>query len=247
MTHQDRKFSRQAAEQTSGKDLPTPPTPALLDGAAPDGLWDAIQAQVTAHGYTASLVNSAAVLDGANGRTTFASKTVEVRADMDEAARVKTLIHELGHVLLHDPDTLKAAFTGKPMPELHHLEVEAESVAYSLIWTGCLHEGVGVVFTRRQFVDQQQRSLVTVPLVGAIPGREAGGVQVERPERSEDERPGGCRPHDPSWSRGEGRRAHRARPIRGGVANAWRVWQPAVCADSEAGEYEAAQWAPVCR
>jgi len=119
-----------AAEQTSGAELPEPPRPALLDGDAPDGLWDAIQAQVQEHGYTVSLVNSAADIDGANGRTTFASKTVQVRADMDEAARVKTLIHELGHVLLHDPDTLKAAFTGKPMPELHHLEVEAESVAF---------------------------------------------------------------------------------------------------------------------
>jgi hypothetical protein len=119
-----------SAEQTSGSDLPTPPTPALLEGQAPEGLWDNIAAQIESRGYTASLVASAEDLDGANGRTTFAAKTVEIRTDMDEAARVKTLIHELGHVILHDPETLKAAFTGKPMPQLHHLEVEAESIAF---------------------------------------------------------------------------------------------------------------------
>jgi antirestriction protein ArdC len=43
--------------------------------------------------------------------------------DMDDAAQVKTLAHELGHVLLHRPDNADAA--------MHRgiAEVEAESVA----------------------------------------------------------------------------------------------------------------------
>ena len=43
--------------------------------------------------------------------------------DMDDAAQVKTLAHELGHVMLHGPDNVDAA--------MHRgiAEVEAESVA----------------------------------------------------------------------------------------------------------------------
>jgi hypothetical protein len=119
-----------AAEQTSGNELPAPPAPVLLEGAAPAGLWDSIAAQITSRGYTIDLAGSAAELDGANGRTTFTTRSVEVRADMDEAARVKTAIHELGHVILHRPDTVMAAFTGRPLPSRDQLEVEAESVAF---------------------------------------------------------------------------------------------------------------------
>jgi len=45
---------------------------------------------------------------------------------MDEAARTKSLIHELGHVVLHDP----ATFAGKGHPARGLKEVEAESVAF---------------------------------------------------------------------------------------------------------------------
>lgn len=45
---------------------------------------------------------------------------------MDEAARTKSLIHELGHMLLHDP----TEFEGGPHPSRGLKEVEAESVAF---------------------------------------------------------------------------------------------------------------------
>ena len=44
-----------------------------------------------------------AAIGGANGLTDFLSREVSVRMDMDEAAQVKTLAHELAHVLLHAP------------------------------------------------------------------------------------------------------------------------------------------------
>ena len=115
-----------AAEQTSGDPLPEPPIPKLLDGRAPDGLWDNIIGQVSDHGYAVHLVPSADAIGGANGRTTWDPPLVEVRSDMDEAARTKTLIHELGHVLLHDP----TEFEGKIHPARGLKEVEAESVAF---------------------------------------------------------------------------------------------------------------------
>ncbi len=50
-----------------------------------------------------------------------------VRADVDDAQAVKTLAHELGHVLMHGPDQLAARDTRLCRGAA---EVEAESVAY---------------------------------------------------------------------------------------------------------------------
>mgnify|MGYP001791645725 CR=1 FL=1 len=115
-----------AAEQTTGHPLPEPPRPRVLDGQAPDGLWDNIIGQITDRGYAVRMVPSADAIGEANGRTTWDSHLVEVRSDMDEAARVKTAIHELGHVLLHDP----AGLAGRVHPSLGLKEVEAASVAF---------------------------------------------------------------------------------------------------------------------
>lgn len=113
-----------AAEQTTGAPLPTPPSPRLLEGDAPLGLGEAVVGLIEARGYVVSAVPDASAIDGANGMTTFPSRTVQVRADMDDAARVKTLLHEAAHVLLHDP-----AVRDPDRPR-HVREVEAESVAY---------------------------------------------------------------------------------------------------------------------
>jgi N-terminal domain of anti-restriction factor ArdC len=115
-----------SAEQTTGNLLPEPPTPKLLAGTAPDRLWDNIIGQITDRGFAVRLVASADVIGGANGRTTWDSRLVEVRSDMDESARAKTLIHELGHVLLHAPNS----FEGNVHPPRGLMEVEAESVAF---------------------------------------------------------------------------------------------------------------------
>ena len=62
----------------------------------------------------------------ANGYTHFGDRRIRVRADVDPAQAVKTLAHELGHVLIHDP----AAFAGTTAGCRGTVEVEAESVAY---------------------------------------------------------------------------------------------------------------------
>lgn len=108
--------------QTSGAPLPDPPRPALLRGEAPAGLWDGLADQVTARGFGMRLVSDASAIGGANGLTNYTTHEVSIRADMDDAARVKTLTHELGHVLLHGPDDGGSLHRGIA-------EVEAESVA----------------------------------------------------------------------------------------------------------------------
>jgi hypothetical protein len=117
--------------QTSGAPIPEPPPPRLLEGGAPDGLAHRLTAFLSHRGYEVSSVAGADVIAGANGITDFAARTVQVRADMDEAARVKTLAHEAGHVLLHDP-TVEPGVTALGLGHRGRAEVEAESVAYVL-------------------------------------------------------------------------------------------------------------------
>jgi len=109
--------------QTDGDPLPETPRPTLLQGQAPFGLWDGLADQITARGFELRLVSNAAAIGGANGLTDYLTREVSVRMDMDDAAQVKTLAHELGHVMLHSPDDADAA--------MHRgiAEVEAESVA----------------------------------------------------------------------------------------------------------------------
>lgn len=61
--------------------------------------------------------------DGANGYTNHTTRTVRVRDDVDDNQAVKTLAHELGHVLLHDN-------TDRASGHRARIEIEAESVAY---------------------------------------------------------------------------------------------------------------------
>lgn len=108
---------------TIGDPIPEPPAPRLLEGEAPAGLWDGLAKQVEAAGFQVLRVPHEGMIHGANGMTDWSALTVAVRENMDPAAQVKTLAHELGHVLLHDPDNEDAR---------HHRgigEVEAEPVA----------------------------------------------------------------------------------------------------------------------
>jgi hypothetical protein len=111
------------ASQTSGKALPHAPRPHLLEGEAPRGLGAAVKELIESNGFAVDTVVGAEHLQGANGRTDLAARTVLVRADMDDAAMVKTLIHEAAHVLLHQNPP------GREVPRPLK-EVEAESVAY---------------------------------------------------------------------------------------------------------------------
>jgi len=109
--------------QTTGEPIPERPTPRLLEGEAPGGLWDGLAALVEAEGYRVLRVEHEGLIHGANGLTDYTARTVAVRTNMDDAAQVKTLAHELAHVKLHGPDNPDA--TGHRGIG----EVEAESVA----------------------------------------------------------------------------------------------------------------------
>ncbi len=106
--------------QTTGDPLPLPPTMALITGQAPPGLWEGLADLTTKQGF---ILERAALPGRTNGETNFTTKTVTVRPDIDDAHAVKTLAHELGHILLQHEELLSNGCRGL-------LEVEAESVAY---------------------------------------------------------------------------------------------------------------------
>ena len=107
----------------SPPDLPAQPN--LLDGQdPPPELWEAIANQIYAAGFTLKR----GPIDGvpeAKGITKFVERAVIVRDDLTPQQALKTQIHELAHVLMHDPSL------GEDGGKLRErVEVEAESVAF---------------------------------------------------------------------------------------------------------------------
>jgi len=111
-----------AARQTEGEgEVPERIRPQLLTGEGPAGAWLALSALVVAEGFTVTLADD---LGGANGITQFETHQVKVLSTLDEAQQVKTLAHELAHVLLHAPEAIDyGANRGR-------CEAEAESTAF---------------------------------------------------------------------------------------------------------------------
>jgi hypothetical protein len=181
---QDHEISREEVSQTTGADLPEPPRPALLEGQAPAGLGAAVVALLEDRGFAVGTVADARAIHGANGQTDWGSRTVVVRADIDDAAMVKTLIHEAGHVLLHDGPP------GKYLPRASK-EVEAESVAYLVAaahgmstdgysfpyvaaWAG--EDGAKAVVAAQSRVATAARQIIEASPAPHVPGGKAPGA-----------------------------------------------------------------------
>jgi antirestriction protein ArdC len=105
--------------QTEGDELPDLDAvrPKLLDGDAPDGIWDGLARHAQSVGYEVIRHQRGSE----NGYCDFLKKQIAVRPDVSDAQAVKTLIHELGHALLHSEG---------PVASREAAEVEVESVAY---------------------------------------------------------------------------------------------------------------------
>lgn len=109
--------------QTAGE---TPPRfrrgarPKLLDGDAPEGIWDVLVGLANAAGFEVVRDRKC----GENGYRDFLNKQIAVRPDVGQAQAVKTLIHELGHALMHGDDMARSR-------EIQ--EVEVESAAFIVL------------------------------------------------------------------------------------------------------------------
>jgi DNA primase len=105
--------------QTEGDDIPDLDAvrPQLLDGNAPEGIWDALVAQARAAGF--EVIRDRKRTE--NGYCDFLKKEIAVRPNVAPAQALKTLVHELGHALLHYDGVVRNQ-------EIQ--EVEVESVAF---------------------------------------------------------------------------------------------------------------------
>jgi hypothetical protein len=86
-------------------------------------LGEAVLQLIEARGWKVTTVPDATGVDGADSRTYYGGRFINLRADLDEAAMVKTLIHQAAHVLVHGGPP------GRYLPQAVK-EVEADSVAY---------------------------------------------------------------------------------------------------------------------
>jgi hypothetical protein len=94
--------------------------PQLLDGDAPEGLWDSLVAQANDAGFDVARESRGS----ANGFCDFVSGRIGIRPDVSDLQSVKTLVHELAHGLLHKDDRPKS---------VEIAEVEVESVAFIVL------------------------------------------------------------------------------------------------------------------
>lgn len=107
--------------QTEGPDLPD--IVSKLEGLAPEGVF--VKLSEFAKGIGFRVERPESLESGANGDTSHSEGRIRVVSANSEAQQVKTLAHEIGHALLHDPGAETTTETTRGLKEL-----EAESTAY---------------------------------------------------------------------------------------------------------------------
>ena len=105
-----------------------PMQPRLLDSIEPPPhVWSAIAKQIQAAGFVLER-GPLQGGEGPKGVTDHSARRVVVRDDLSPAQALKTQVHELAHVMLHDAEQRVGMARDR-------MEVEAESVAYVVLDT----------------------------------------------------------------------------------------------------------------
>ena len=177
--------------QTDGPPVAEFPRPQLLQGAAPDGLWEGLARLLDADGFGLSLAADAASIGGANGQTDFTRRHVTVREDMDAAARAKTLSHELAHVRLHGPDhealthrgigEVEAESVALMIAAAHGMDTRAYTVPYVAGWASAVPDS-DVVAVVQQTGEHVRRTAVAI--LDALPTEQVGAGDPPGLDRS---------------------------------------------------------------
>lgn len=115
--------------QTQGAPLLVPrPTNSWVE--APQ-LWEALARVARSYGFSISVTDAQYGLT--SGFTDFAQRQVQVGGWLNPEERIAVLAHELGHVLLHGPEDNVGKLYGSSVDHRGLAEVEAESVAYTVL------------------------------------------------------------------------------------------------------------------
>ena len=104
--------------QTEGEELPEV-APRRLSGDVPPNLVVALEKRIAAEGFM--LRREPITRPSCNGYADFVEREVVLKEGLSGAQTIKTLIHELAHVLLHQESAMSVRAVA---------EVEAESVAF---------------------------------------------------------------------------------------------------------------------
>lgn len=116
--------------QTQGTPLLVPRGGTAADVDASE-LWRSLAAAASRHGFDVDVTDAQYGLT--SGFTDFAGHRVQVGAWLGPEERTAVLAHELGHVLLHGPDDEIGRLYGSSADHRGLAEVEAESVAYTVL------------------------------------------------------------------------------------------------------------------
>lgn len=116
--------------QTQGAPLLVPKPSDALAIDAPQ-LWESLARVARTHGFSVQVTDAQFGLT--SGFTDFARRQVQVGGWLNAEERVAVLAHELGHVLLHGPDDKVGKLYGSSVDHRGLAEVEAESVAYTVL------------------------------------------------------------------------------------------------------------------
>lgn len=116
--------------QTEGAPLLVP-RPSLVSSAVAPQLWESLAGVARAHGFSVHVTDAQYGLT--SGFTDFPQRKIQVGGWLNADERTAVLAHELGHVLLHGPDDRVGKLYGSSMDHRGLAEVEAESVAYTVL------------------------------------------------------------------------------------------------------------------
>jgi antirestriction protein ArdC len=116
--------------QTEGAPLLVP-RPANPSSVETPQLWKSLAQVARAHGFSIHVTDAQYGLT--SGFTDFAQRQIQVGGWLNSEERIAVLAHELGHVLLHGPNDEVGKLYGSSVDHRGLAEVEAESVAYTVL------------------------------------------------------------------------------------------------------------------
>jgi len=113
--------------QTVGEPLPTLAETLIGDVERYDLFLDTLKA------VSPYPIEFATMPDDTDGLCNFTDKKISIREGMSQIQTVSAIIHEIAHAKLHDIETLRLADADVKPKDRRTEEVEAESVAYSIL------------------------------------------------------------------------------------------------------------------
>ncbi|GAA1786379.1 hypothetical protein GCM10009712_37190 [Pseudarthrobacter sulfonivorans] len=116
--------------QTQGTPLLVPRTTAGPEADAAE-LWRSLSEVASRHGFRVDVTDAQYGLT--SGFTDFTQRRIQVGAWLDSGERSAVLAHELGHALLHGPNDEVGRLYGSSADHRGLAEIEAESVAYTVL------------------------------------------------------------------------------------------------------------------